>query len=90
MKKSKYGMSGGKNTKYGMKGGQRVKATEMGTESNKQYVKRMFGSGGSTRMTDDAPMESKYSAGKKVMMRTKGGMKGGRKTTKYAMKGGKS
>ena len=89
MKKSKYGMSGGKNTKYGMKGGQRVKATEMGTESNKQYVKRMFGSGGSTRMTNDAPMESKYSAGKKVMMRTKGGMKGG-KNTKYAMKGGKS
>ena len=78
MKKSKYGMSGGKNTKYGMKGGQRVKATEMGTESNKQYVKRMFGSGGSTRMTDDAPMESKYSAGKKVMMSTKGGMKGGK------------
>jgi hypothetical protein len=40
-------------------------------------------------MTNDAPMESKYSAGKKVMMRTKGGMKGG-KNTKYAMKGGKS
>jgi hypothetical protein len=78
-----------KKSKYGMSGGQRVKATEMGTESNKQYVKRMFGSGGSTRMTDDAPMESKYSAGKKVMMRTKGGMKGG-KNTKYAMKGGKS
>ena len=26
MKKSKYGMSGGKNTKYGMNGGKRVKA----------------------------------------------------------------
>ena len=78
MKKSKYGMSGGNNTKYGMSGGKGVKATEMGTESNKQYVKIMFGSGGSTRITNDAPMESKYSAGKKVMMRTKGSMKGGK------------
>ena len=89
MKKSKYGMSGGKKTKYGMAGGRQPKATEMGAESNKQYVKRTFGSGGNTRMTNDAPMESNYNAGRKVMMRTKGGMKGG-KNTKYAMKGGKS
>ena len=48
MKKSKYGMSGGKNTKYGMSGG---KMTEVGKERTveqyKDYVKRMFG-GGST------------------------------------------
>ena len=41
MKKSKYGMSGGKNTKYGMSGG---KMTEVGkeakTETYKNYVKR--------------------------------------------------
>ena len=44
----------------------------------------------STKMTNDMPMENKgYAAGKKVMMRTKGGMMGG-KNTKYGMKGGKS
>jgi hypothetical protein len=95
-KNTKYGMSGGKNTKYGMKGGREPKATEMGAESNKQYVKRMFGAGMTTRITNDMPMENKgYQAGRKVEamgkkpMRSKGGMQGG-KNTKYAMKGGKS
>ena len=76
--------------KGGMTGGKQPKATEVGTESNKQYVKRMFSMGMNTKMTNDKPMENKgYAAGKKVMMRTKGGMKGGR-NTKYGMKGGKS
>ena len=89
-KNTKYGMKGGKNTKYGMAGGRQPRATEMGAESNKQYVKRMFSMGMNTKMTNDKPMENKgYAAGKKVMMRTKGGMKGGR-NTKYGMKGGKS
>ena len=91
--KNKGGYVGGKRTmkpKGGMVGGRKVKATEMGAESNKQYVKRMFSMGMNTKMTNDMPMENKgYAAGKKVMMRTKGGMMGG-KNTKYAMKGGKS
>ena len=66
MKKSKYGMSGGKNTKYGMSGG---KMTEVGkeatTETYKNYVKRMFG-GGSTSVP---AMKKK---------RTKGMAKGGK------------
>ena len=66
MKKSKYGMSGGKNTKYGMSGG---KMTEVGkeakTETYKNYVKRMF-SGGSTSVP---AMKKK---------RTKGMAKGGK------------
>jgi len=89
--KSKMGYKGGKGTmkskmgtKGGMVGGRQVKATEMGAESNKNYVRRMFGSGGNTKMTNDLPKESKYGTGKKVMMRskmsTKGGMKGGKKT----------
>lgn len=71
-------------SKMGYKGGRQLKATEMGAESNKQYVRRMFGSGGNTKMTNDLPKESKYGTGRKVMMRskmsTKGGMKGGKKT----------
>ena len=90
--KSKMGYKGGKGTmkskmgtKGGMVGGRKVKATEMGAESNKQYVKKMFSMGMNTRMTNDIPMENRgYAAGKKVMMRskmsTKGGMKGGKKT----------
>ena len=88
------------STKGGMKGGMNTrqpKATEMGAESNKQYVKRMFSMGMNTRMTNDRPMENRgYAAGKKVMMRskmsTKGGMKGGKRTmkTKGYAKGGKS
>jgi len=66
MKKSKYGMSGGKKTKYGMSGG---KMTEVGkeakTETYKNYVKRMFG-GGST----SAPAMKKK--------QTKGMAKGGK------------
>ncbi len=65
-------------------GGKQPKATEMGAEYNKNYVRRMFGSGGNTKMTNDLPKESKYGTGRKVMMRskmsTKGGMKGGKKT----------
>jgi len=86
--KNKGGYAGGKRTmkpKGGMAGGRKVKATEMGAESNKQYVKKMFSMGMNTRMTNDKPMENRgYAAGKKVMMRskmsTKGGMKGGKKT----------
>ena len=83
--------------KGGMAGGRQPKATEMGAESNKQYVKRMFGMGMSTRMTNDIPMENKgYQAGKKVEMgkrpmTTKGGMRGGFKRgmkTKGGMSGG--
>jgi len=85
--------------KGGMTGGKQPKATEMGTESNKQYVKRMFGIGMSTKMTNDMPMENKgYFAGKKVEMgkrpmTTKGGMSGGRNSkrmikTKGGMRGG--
>tara|TARA_X000001388_G_scaffold27645_1_gene19555 strand:- start:38 stop:301 length:264 start_codon:yes stop_codon:yes gene_type:complete len=82
--------------KGGMAGGKKLKATEMGTESNKQYVKRMFSMGMNTKMTNDKPMENKgYSAGKKVMMRAKGGASGGKNTkrmmkTKSYAKGGKS
>ena len=79
-----------------MGAGRRPKMTELGVESNKEYVKRNFGMGGTTRTTKDLPQESKYGVGKKVSMRskmsTKGGMKGGRRTMKskgYA-KGGKS
>ena len=86
--------------KGGMSGGRRPKATEMGAESNKQYVKRMFSMGMDTKMTSDTPMENKgYSAGKKVdmgkrPMTTKGGMSGGKGTkrmmkTKGGMRGGK-
>lgn len=85
--KSKMGYKGGKNTmktKMGYAGGKQLKATEMGAESNRKYVRRMFGSGGNTKMTNDLPKESKYGTGRKVMMRskmsTKGGMKGGKKT----------
>tara|TARA_R100001443_G_scaffold735_2_gene2904 strand:+ start:77 stop:310 length:234 start_codon:yes stop_codon:yes gene_type:complete len=71
-------------SKMGYKGGKQPKATEMGAEYNKNYVRRMFGSGGNTKMTNDLPKESKYGTGRKVMMRskmsTKGGMKGGKKT----------
>ena len=43
-----------------------------------------------TRMTNDMPMENKgYAAGKKVMMRAKGGMRGGKMTTKGKARGGK-
>ena len=95
--KSKMGYKGGKNTmktKMGMAGGRQPRATEMGAESNKQYVKRMFSMGMSTKMTNDKPMENRgYAAGKKISMRskmsTKGGMKGGKRTKGYA-KGGKS
>ena len=79
-----------------MGAGRRPKMTELGVESNKEYLKRNFGMGGTTRTTQDLPQESKYGVGKKVSMRskmsTKGGMKGGRRTMKskgYA-KGGKS
>ena len=83
--KTKMGMRGGMKTKMGMAGGRQPKATEMGAESNKQYVKRMFSMGMNTRMTNDKPMENRgYAAGKKVMMRskmsTKGGKKGGKKS----------
>jgi len=92
--KNKGGYVGGKRTmkpKGGMVGGRRVKATEMGAESNKQYVKKMFSMGMNTRMTNDMPMENKgYAAGKKVMMRAKGGMRGGKMTTKGKARGGKS
>ena len=61
MKKSKYGMSGGKNTKYGMSGG---RMTEVGkeakTETYKNYVKRMFG-GGTT--SSEPAMKKKRSKG---------------------------
>ena len=79
--------------KGGMAGGRQPKQTEMGAESNKQYVKRMFSMGMSTRMTNDKPMENKgYAAGKKIQMRTKGGMAGGKRTmkTKGGMRGGKN
>ena len=82
--------------KGGMSGGRRLKATEMGAESNKQYVKRMFSMGMNTKMTSDTPMENKgYAAGKKIMMKAKGGMAGGKNTkrmmkTKSYAKGGKS
>lgn len=76
MKKSKYGMSGGKKTKYGMSGG---KMTEVGkeakTETYKNYVKRMFG-GGST----SAPSTQRHRAK---------GMAVGGKTSKGYAKGGK-
>ena len=78
--------------KGGMTGGKQLKATEMGAESNRQYVKRMFSMGMSTKMTNDKPMENKgYAAGKRIQMRTKGGMSGGRRTmkTKSYAKGGK-
>ena len=81
--------------KGGMAGGKKLKATEMGTESNKQYVKRMFSMGMNTKMTSDTPMENKgYAAGKKIMMKAKGGMAGGKNTkrmmkTKGGMSGGK-
>ena len=80
--------------KGGMTGGKQPKATEMGTESNKQYVKRMFSMGMNTKMTNDKPMENKgYAAGKKVMMRAKSGASGGKNTkrmmkTKGGMRGG--
>ena len=79
--------------KGGMSGGRRPKETEIGAESNKQYVKRMFSMGMDTKMTSDTPMENKgYSAGKRIMMRAKGGMRGGKRTmkTKSYAKGGKS
>ena len=82
--------------KGGMSGGRQPKATEMGAESNKQYVKRMFSMGMNTKMTSDTPMENKgYAAGKKIMMRVKGGMAGGKNTkrmmkTKGGMRGGKN
>lgn len=76
MKKSKYGMSGGKNTKYGMSGG---KMTEVGKERTveqyKDYVKRMFG-GGST----STPSTQRHRAK---------GMAVGGKTTKGKARGGK-
>ena len=75
--------------KGGMAGGKQPKATEMGTESNKQYVKRMFGMGMSTKMTNDTPMENKgYFAGKRIMMRAKGKSSGGKMKTKGGMSGG--
>ena len=88
--KTKMGMRGGMKTKMGMAGGRQPKATEMGAESNRQYVKRMFGMGMSTKMTNDKPMENRgYSSGRKVeamgkkpmrsKMSTKGGKKGGKK-----------
>jgi len=79
--------------KGGMAGGRRPKQTEIGAESNKQYVKRVFSMGMNTRMTNDKPMENKgYSAGKRIQMRTKGGMAGGKRTmkTKGGMRGGKN
>jgi len=84
--------------KGGMAGGRRPKTTEIGAESNKQYVKRMFSMGMNTRMTNDKPIENKgYAAGKKVEMgkrpmTTKGGMAGGKRTmkTKGGMRGGKN
>jgi hypothetical protein len=46
--------------------------------------------GMNTKMTNDMPMENKgYAAGKKVMMRVKGGMRGGKMTTKSKARGGK-
>ena len=96
--KKKGGYVGGKRTmkpKGGMVGGRNVKATEMGAESNKQYVKRMFSNGMDTKITSDTPMENKgYFAGKKVdmgkrPMNSKGGMRGGKMTTKGGMRGGK-
>ena len=88
--------------KGGMTGGRQPKQTEMGAESNKQYVKRMFGMGMSTKMTNDKPMENRgYAGGRKVeamgkkpmrsKMSTKGGMKGGKRVmnTKGGTKGGK-
>ena len=100
-KNTKYGMKGGKNTKYGMAGGRQPRATEMGAESNKQYVKKMFSIGMNTRMTNDMPMENKgYQAGRKVeamgknpmrTMKTKGGMRGVKMTmrAKGKARGGK-
>ena len=103
--KNKGGYVGGKRTmkpKGGMVGGRKVKATEMGAESNKQYVKRMFSMGMNTKMTSDTPMENKgYQEGRKVeamgkkplrTMKTKGGMRSGKRTmkTKSYAKGGKS
>ena len=80
--KNKGGYVGGKRTmkpKGGMSGGRRPKATEMGAESNKQYVKRMFSMGMNTKITSDTPMENKgYAAGKKIMMRAKGKARGGK------------
>jgi len=93
--KNKGGYVGGKRTmkpKGDMVGGRRVKATEMGAESNKQYVKKMFSMGMNTRMTNDMPMENKgYAAGKKITMRAKGGMRGGKMTmrAKGKARGGK-
>ena len=65
--------------KGGIAGGKQPKATEMGAESNKQYVKRMFSMGMNTKITSDTPMENKgYAAGKKIMMRAKGKARGGK------------
>ena len=85
--------------KGGMSGGRQPKTTEMGAESNKQYVKRMFSMGMNTKMTNDIPMENQgYSSGKKVdmgkrPMNSKGGASGGKNTkrmmkTKGGMSGG--
>ena len=91
--KKKGGYVGGKRTmkpKGGMVGGRQPKMTETGAQSNKEYVKRTFSMGMNTKMTNDMPMENKgYAAGKKVMMRVKGGMRGGKMTTKGKARGGK-
>ena len=76
--------------KGGMSGGRQPKMTETGAQSNKEYVKRTFSMGMNTKMTNDMPMENRgYAAGKKVMMRAKGGYAGGKMTTKGKARGGK-
>jgi len=89
--KNKGGYAGGKmTTKGGMSGGRQPKITETGAQSNKEYVKRTFSMGMDTKMTNDMPMENRgYAAGKKVIMRAKGGMRGGKMTTKGKARGGK-
>ena len=64
-KKTKMGMRGGMKTKMGMAGGRQAKMVESGVESNKEFVKRTFGVGGNTRMTNDKPMENQGEAAEK-------------------------
>tara|TARA_R100000664_G_scaffold25364_1_gene35346 strand:- start:174 stop:527 length:354 start_codon:yes stop_codon:yes gene_type:complete len=87
-KKTKGGMAGGKKTKMGMAGGRQAKMVESGVESNKEFVKRTFGVGGNTRMTNDEPMENKGFVGGRFIRRKVLGKAGGKKT-KMSYRGGR-
>ena len=98
-KRTKGGMAGGRKTKGGMAGGRQPRMVESGVQQNKEFVKRTFGVGGNTRMTNDKPMENQGFRGGRFIRRkvlgmaggkkTKGGMMGGKRTKGYA-RGGKS